>query len=156
MFFYFTQGGNNGLKLDLLGVNATGNTIQQLIGDGSKESEIEYICISDGGIGYALKKGTKYNKDNVANNSDYYFYYVFSSRYPIRLNLFICRILKYKISQVYTSYCFGSYPVSINRCRIRAFSNCIKLVSISIGIDHFTIRSHRIVQEQIKGFFDNQ
>ena len=56
MLFYFTQGGNNGLKVDLLGSNASGTTIEQLIGDGkTKESEIKYICISDGGIGYALK-----------------------------------------------------------------------------------------------------
>jgi len=79
MLFYFTQGGNNGTKVDLLGNNADGTTIEQLIGDGSKESEIEYICITDGGVGYVLKKGSQYSKDTAIDNSDYYFYFVADS-----------------------------------------------------------------------------
>ena len=48
-----------------------------LIGDGTtKESDIKYICICDNGVGYVLKKDSKYTIEGITENCDYYFYFV--------------------------------------------------------------------------------
>ena len=78
MLIYFTGGSNLGQKINITGSSSsTGvTTIEELIGDGTKESQIKYICISDNGVGYVLKKDSKYTIDGVTENCDYYFYFV--------------------------------------------------------------------------------
>ena len=75
---YFMQGSNNGEKIEITGNSSeTGTkTIQELIGDGSRESEIKYICFRNDCIGFVLKKDSKYSIDEATKNSDYYFYFV--------------------------------------------------------------------------------
>ena len=78
MLIYFTGGANLGQKINITGSSSsTGiTTIEELIGDGTKESQIKYICISDNGVGYVLKKDSKYTIEGVTENCDYYFYFV--------------------------------------------------------------------------------
>ena len=75
-----SSAGSNGEEVELFGL-ASGDkvTVETLIGDGSSESEIEYIVICDNGMGYILKKGSKYNVDNIMKYSDYHFYVLFDS-----------------------------------------------------------------------------
>ena len=81
LMIYFTQGSNNGEKIEIIGNSSTTGTktVQELIGDGSRESEIKYICIRDDGIGFVLKKDSAYNINGITKNSDYYFYFVSES-----------------------------------------------------------------------------
>jgi len=79
MVIYFTNGSNLGEKVNISGSSSsTGiTTLEELIGDGTtRESKIKYICISDNGVGYVLKKDTKYNIKDIQSNCDYYFYFV--------------------------------------------------------------------------------
>lgn len=76
MLFYFTSGSNNGQKIDLFGTSENSVTVEQLIGDGTKESQIEYICICDNGVGYVIKKGSQFKPEMATEASDYYFYFV--------------------------------------------------------------------------------
>ncbi len=79
MLIYFTGGSNIGQKINISGNSAsTGvSTLEELIGDGTtKESDIKYICICDNGVGYVLKKDSKYSIEGITENCDYYFYFV--------------------------------------------------------------------------------
>ena len=79
MLIYFTGGSNIGQKINISGSSAsTGvSTLEELIGDGTtKESDIKYICICDNGVGYVLKKDSKYTIEGITENCDYYFYFV--------------------------------------------------------------------------------
>ena len=79
VFILFMSPGNNGKELSLFGTSAESKTIESLIGDGTQESEIEYIVICDNGVGYVLKKDSQYKVDTITTNSDYYFYFVSDS-----------------------------------------------------------------------------
>ena len=81
ILIYFTQGSNNGEKIEIIGNSSTTGTktIQQLIGNGEQESQIKYICIRDDGVGFVLKTDSKYSVEEITKNSDYYFYFVSES-----------------------------------------------------------------------------
>ena len=78
MLIYFTGGSNLGQKINITGDSSSAGvtSIEELIGDGTRESQIKYICISDNGTGYVLKKDSKYTIDGISENCDYYFYFV--------------------------------------------------------------------------------
>ena len=76
---YFSTSSNIGSEVSLFGTDSDKKTVQSLIGDGSEESEIEYIVICDNGMGYILKKNSKYNLDNITKYADYHFYFVTDS-----------------------------------------------------------------------------
>ena len=44
-------------------------------------SAVKYIALADNGIGYVIKKDSKFSKDNILSNCDYYFEYVTESDY---------------------------------------------------------------------------
>ena len=48
-------------------------TLQGLIGDGTTESEVEYIFLSGNGTGYVLVKDSKYSPDSITSGCDYHF-----------------------------------------------------------------------------------
>lgn len=81
LLIYFTQGSNNGEKIEIIGNSSTTGTktVQELIGDGTQESEIKYICIRDDGIGFVLAKDSQYSVKDITRNSDFYFYFVSES-----------------------------------------------------------------------------
>ena len=84
---YFTQGSNNGTKIEMFGSSSTTGvkTVEELIGiptenangkQYTEESKIKYICICDNGVGYVIATNSSYTTDNAVNYSDYYFYFV--------------------------------------------------------------------------------
>ncbi len=77
LIIYLTTASNLGKEIYITGKplpNGT-TTLEELIGDGNKESEIEHIVISNNGMGYILKKGSNYKLNGITKNCDYYFYW---------------------------------------------------------------------------------
>ena len=95
LLFYLTQTGNLGTKISISGPSTVQNSLQSLIGvkkdsDGKyvvstdpdyKGSMIKYIALADNGVGYVIAKDSKYSKDGIIGNCDYYFEYVTESDY---------------------------------------------------------------------------
>ena len=75
MLFYFTGGSNIGKEINISGSSSFSDipTLEELIGDGSKESQIEYIAFGSNNVGYVLKTGSKYSKETITENCDYHF-----------------------------------------------------------------------------------
>ena len=75
MLIYFTGGSNLGKEINISGSSSfTGvETLEELIGDGTKPSEIKYIAFGSNNVGYVLKKDSKYSIETITENCDYYF-----------------------------------------------------------------------------------
>ncbi len=94
LLFYLTQTGNIGKKIAISGPSNV-ESLESLVGvkkdaDGKyvvstdidySGSAVKYIALADNGIGYVIKKDSKYKKDDILNNCDYYFEYVTESDY---------------------------------------------------------------------------
>ena len=78
-FIFMFSPANIGSEVSLFGNAGATKTIESMIGDGSQESEIKTIVICDNGIGYVLKKDSKYKIEDITNNCDYHFYFVADS-----------------------------------------------------------------------------
>ncbi len=70
---YLSSAGSIGEEVDFYGLNTDKMTVQSLIGDGTTESEIRYIAITDNGMGYILKKDSKYSEKDITKFADYHF-----------------------------------------------------------------------------------
>ena len=94
LLFYLTQTGNIGKKISISGPSNV-ESLESLVGV-KKDAEgkyvvstdidyagsvVKYIALADNGIGYVIKKDSKYKKDDILNNCDYYFEYVTESDY---------------------------------------------------------------------------
>ena len=94
LLFYLTQTGNIGKKIAISGPSNV-ESLESLVGV-KKDAEgkyvvstdidyagsvVKYIALADNGIGYVIKKDSKYKKDDILNNCDYYFEYVTESDY---------------------------------------------------------------------------
>ena len=81
---YFTQGTNNGTRINAFGTSDNGKgSVVELIGakkdnDGKwifdKESSIKYISINTNGVGFVILKNSKCKLDTITQYSDHYFY----------------------------------------------------------------------------------
>ena len=81
MLIYFTGGPNLGEKIDISYTSSFSGvkTLQELIGDGTEESEIKYIAFGSDGVGYVLRKDSKYTIDTITENCDYHFTFLFET-----------------------------------------------------------------------------
>ena len=109
MLIYFTGGSNLGQKINITGDSSSAGvtSIEELIGDGTRESQIKYICISDNGVGYVLKKDSKYTIDGISENCDYYFYFVSETEVEI-INGFIKAYNENRTNSDWTTISMGS------------------------------------------------
>ena len=81
MLIYFTGGPNLGKEVNISGSSSFSGvqTLEELIGDGTEESEIKYIAFGSDGIGYVLRKDSKYTIDTITENCDYHFTFLFET-----------------------------------------------------------------------------
>ena len=81
MLIYFTGGSNLGKEINISGSSSFSGveTLEELIGDGTKESEIKYIVFGSDGVGYVLRKDSKYTVDGITENCDYHFTFLFET-----------------------------------------------------------------------------
>ena len=81
MLIYFTGGSNLGKEINISGSSSFSGvqTLEELIGDGTEESEIKYIAFGSDGVGYVLRKDSKYTIDTITENCDYHFTFLFET-----------------------------------------------------------------------------